>query len=206
MTITKRTTKGSALTYAELDENFRDLDSDMTLDRVLGNGNTTTKNMTVGRILQTVRPAFSIMVGQTVTNKNYDFGGTQAMDVFGDTLSTGNRVIEYNIGNHLSVASDIAKFTAPVNGLYHFNYMVQWNAHSAGDHLSNYLIVDSTFSGAHNRYYRTLNSATDDYITNTNTGVIQLTANQTVEVGIFINGDTSVNIREGTRFQGYLLS
>ena len=39
MTITKRTTKGSALTYAEMDENFRDLDSDMTLDRVLKNGN-----------------------------------------------------------------------------------------------------------------------------------------------------------------------
>ena len=38
MTITKRTVKGSALTYAEMDENFRDLDSDMTLDRVLKNG------------------------------------------------------------------------------------------------------------------------------------------------------------------------
>ena len=50
MTITKRTTKGSALTYAELDENFRDLDSDMTLDRVLGNGNTTTKDMTIGSL------------------------------------------------------------------------------------------------------------------------------------------------------------
>lgn len=37
MTITKRTTKGSALTYAELDENFRDLDEDMTLERVIEN-------------------------------------------------------------------------------------------------------------------------------------------------------------------------
>ena len=43
MTITKRTTKGSALTYAEMDENFRDLDSDMTLDRVLKNGNSTSR-------------------------------------------------------------------------------------------------------------------------------------------------------------------
>ena len=50
MTITKRTTKGSALTYAELDENFRDLDEDMTIDRVLGNGNTTTKDMTIGSL------------------------------------------------------------------------------------------------------------------------------------------------------------
>ena len=37
MTIVKRTTKGSALTYAELDENFRDLDEDMTLERVIEN-------------------------------------------------------------------------------------------------------------------------------------------------------------------------
>jgi len=37
MTITKRTTKGSALTYAELDENFRDLDEDMTLERIIEN-------------------------------------------------------------------------------------------------------------------------------------------------------------------------
>ena len=50
MTITKRTTKGSALTYAELDENFRDLDSDMTIDRVLRNGNTTTRDLTVGNL------------------------------------------------------------------------------------------------------------------------------------------------------------
>lgn len=50
MTITKRSTKGSALTYAELDENFRDLDSDMTIDRVLRNGNTTTRDLTVGNL------------------------------------------------------------------------------------------------------------------------------------------------------------
>ena len=47
MTITKRTTKGSALTYAELDENFRDLDSDMTLDRVLRNGDSSNSNATI---------------------------------------------------------------------------------------------------------------------------------------------------------------
>jgi len=47
MTIVKRTTKGSALTYAEMDENFRDLDEDMTLDRVLINGNVTSRGMSV---------------------------------------------------------------------------------------------------------------------------------------------------------------
>lgn len=35
MTITKRTDKGSALTFAEMDENIRDLREDTDLTRVL---------------------------------------------------------------------------------------------------------------------------------------------------------------------------
>ncbi len=38
MTIVKRGTKGSALTYAEMDENIRDLHEDTTVNRVLKNG------------------------------------------------------------------------------------------------------------------------------------------------------------------------
>lgn len=48
MTITKRTIKGSALTYAEMDENLRDLDSDMTLDRVLKNEDSSNRSLTLG--------------------------------------------------------------------------------------------------------------------------------------------------------------
>ena len=40
MTITKRSVKGSALTFAEMDENIRDLREDTNLNRVLLNGNT----------------------------------------------------------------------------------------------------------------------------------------------------------------------
>jgi len=47
MTIIKRSTKGAALTYAEMDENFRDLDEDMTLDRVLSNGDSSNENATI---------------------------------------------------------------------------------------------------------------------------------------------------------------
>ena len=50
MTIVKRGTKGSALTYAEMDENIRDLDEDTTLDKVILNGNTTSRAMTVGSV------------------------------------------------------------------------------------------------------------------------------------------------------------
>ena len=50
MTIVKRGTKGTALTYAEMDENIRDLYEDTDIDRVLLNGNTTTKNLTTGTL------------------------------------------------------------------------------------------------------------------------------------------------------------
>ena len=45
MTIVKRGTKGTALTYAEMDENIRDLYEDTDIDRVLANGNVTSRNI-----------------------------------------------------------------------------------------------------------------------------------------------------------------
>lgn len=53
MTITYRQTKGSALLYGEVDENFRDLHEDTDLQRVLTNGNTSTLGMTVNSITLT---------------------------------------------------------------------------------------------------------------------------------------------------------
>lgn len=51
MTITRRIIKGSSLTYEEMDENFRDLRFDTTLDRVTENGNVTDNNITVKDIV-----------------------------------------------------------------------------------------------------------------------------------------------------------
>jgi hypothetical protein len=47
MTITKRSVKGSALSYAEMDENIRDLREDTNLNRVLLNGNTSNTELRV---------------------------------------------------------------------------------------------------------------------------------------------------------------
>jgi alpha-tubulin suppressor-like RCC1 family protein len=48
--ITYRITKGSSLTHEELDENFRYLDEELTLDKVLTNGNTSNLTLTVNTI------------------------------------------------------------------------------------------------------------------------------------------------------------
>ena len=48
--ITYRITKGSSLTHEELDENFRYLDEELTLDKVLTNGNTSNLTLKVNTI------------------------------------------------------------------------------------------------------------------------------------------------------------
>jgi hypothetical protein len=63
MTITYRGVKDEALTYAELDENFRDLREDTDLERVLINGNVANLTITVPQVITDV----SFVGGANVT-------------------------------------------------------------------------------------------------------------------------------------------
>jgi hypothetical protein len=100
MTITYRNTKGTALTYDEMDENIRDLCQDTTIDRVLGNGNTTTKNITVGSINATAisinNQGFAIGYtgSQGYTGSKGDIGYTGSVSAFTGTLTTNWAVRE----------------------------------------------------------------------------------------------------------------
>ena len=84
MTIVKRGTKGSALTYAEMDENIRDLYEDTDIDRVLSNGDTTTREAKIGglKISSTLSDSHSqfpiygnyiAFKGTSFDNQNGDF-------------------------------------------------------------------------------------------------------------------------------------
>lgn len=64
MTITLRNTKGSALTYGEVDENFRDLRFDTTLQRVLTNGNS------AASMTMTVNTAIANTISANVVTAN----------------------------------------------------------------------------------------------------------------------------------------
>ena len=151
-----------------------------------------------GRVSQPAKPAFSVRVGATTTGKDYT-SGPQALNEF--------TAIEFNIGNHLVLNAGNAKFTAPVNGIYHFSYQIQLGAMTASPHLSGYLITDSTFRGPHNAYYRSIQDGqNEDYITLSCSATIQLNANQTMETGIYVTGDTTTQVRQGTRFMGHMVS
>lgn len=119
MTITKRADKGIALTYGELDENFRDLDSDMTLDRVLKNGNSSARSLSVDSadftnitvnngIIMPNRPAFSAAIDRA-DNADIPAG-----------YLDGFEVVHFNRGSHFNATTGV--FTAPLDGLYHFTY------------------------------------------------------------------------------------
>jgi len=100
MTITYRNTKGTALTYDEMDENIRDLRQDTTLDRVLGNGNTTTKNLNVGSLNATSilinNQGFAIGYTGSIgyAGSKGDIGYTGSGSAFTGTLTTNWSVRE----------------------------------------------------------------------------------------------------------------
>jgi hypothetical protein len=86
MTITKRTDKGSALTFAEMDENIRDLREDTDLTRVLNNGSNTTLDLTTT--------------------------GTITADVFVGTLISANSASEIDINTINAANGSITDLTS----------------------------------------------------------------------------------------------
>ena len=115
MTIVKRGTKGSALTYAEMDENIRDLDEDTTLDKVILNGNTTSRAMTVGSVNVTGSlTANSLNVdslqydGHKITSNNLVLGTTN-----------GNTYLQANVAGALDLYhNNSIKLKTTANGIF----------------------------------------------------------------------------------------
>lgn len=89
MTITTRANKGVSLSFDEMDENFRDLRFDTDIDRVLENGNTTTRNLTVGDLQYTTR---NYLPGEIVQKQIIRYDGVQQVSV--GTVGVGTSIPE----------------------------------------------------------------------------------------------------------------
>jgi len=126
MTIVKRSTKGTALTYVEMDENIRDLYEDTTIDRVLENGNTTTRNLIVGSLNATNITVAGQPLGLQITweIKTTNFNAVNKHGYFVDTTlgaitatlpssATLGDEITFNDGNQ---TFDTNNFTVARNG------------------------------------------------------------------------------------------
>jgi len=149
-----------------------------------------------GRVLTPARPAFSVYLNTAVTSQNYT--GADAAIPFDSE--------DFDIGSNVSISSN-AVFTAPVDGVYQFNLSLNMGSMSGATWLSSYLYIDGApVSSDSDLTYRNLvDPDTDAYATLTSSHLIQLTATQTVTPYLRVIGDTSVDIRQGTRFSGFLV-
>lgn len=172
----------------------------LNVDKIRANGSTT-DGLTIdstGRVLTPARPAFSVHLATTTANADYT---TTEFDVPFDT-------IDFNIGNCVAISSDVATFTAPINGIYHFNSMVQiQNAENAAWVDSQWHIDGAKISNASDLSYRVLNEPIPgiQFTPLMQSQAVQLNANQTLNVKFRVNVDTDVGVRRGTRFSGYLV-
>ena len=148
---------------------------------------------TSGRVLTPANPKFSLYLASSGTASDYTSGG----DVPFDT-------IEFNIGNFVAISSSVGTFTATITGYYQFNLMVSFGNIDAASYYSTYLVIDGESPA--NDTYRLIESPGGGVYQTGSTGtLIYLTANQTVNPKIAIQGDSSVQVRLGTRFNGFLV-
>lgn len=98
MTITYRQTKGSALLYGEVDENFRDLLEDTNLQRVLTNGNTSNLDMTVNVFTSNTANIFAI-TANTINAFSITVDAFTANSINISSVSTGSANVDNSTVN-----------------------------------------------------------------------------------------------------------
>ena len=171
--------------------------STLKVQNIAHTGGTTAITVdSTGRILTPARPAFSVHLSTTTASGDY----TSLTDVPMDT-------IDFNIGNCVGISSSVATFTAPVAGIYHINLHLTLNSAESSGHISSYLFIDNTADSTSTdlnwRHIEDPQGGT--YSMAHSNALMQLSANQTVRPKISINVDTSIAIRRGCRFWGYLI-
>ncbi len=149
-----------------------------------------------GRVLTPANPKFSVRLSSTTAST--DFSSAAGAVPF-DTIN-------FNIGNCVALSSSVATFTAPVTGYYQFNLLVSFGNTESANHVNTYLQKDGAFSSDSNLDYRNIEDPQGgSYHTNTTAALIYLTATQTINPMITVNGDSTVQVRAGSHFTGFLV-
>lgn len=158
-----------------------------------------------GRILQPAKPAFKMEITDP---------SPSAANYTGYTYFLPDTMI-FNIGNHAEITGTKGQFTCPVNGVYYFSYSINFSSGNSSSYLdvhmlkNNELLGGGTAGGGSNidtsvRYLEDVQGGT--YQTGVNTGLLQLSANDVICLEFVLVGDTSATLRDGSFFQGFLVS
>ena len=136
-------------------------------------------------------------------------------DDYNINVSGQHRIVRFNAvahneGNHWSDTTDL--FTAPVNGVYQFNATVRINNQNSGTYMILKMYKNPTFSGdqitagtAIKGMY-SISTNMGSYNTRQLSLTIKLSANDTVCVSAYSQGDTSWGIDNNSQFSGHLVT
>ena len=156
-----------------------------------------------GRVTAPANPKFSVVLGSSAANADYTATSGIGTDAYAVPFDTE----VFDIGNCLALSGSIATFTSPITGYYQFNLTVLFQACTTSTHVNIYFDVNGALNSSNSDDdYRVISDPTGaDYFTLTNSALIYVPVGQTVQPHMFVAGDTTVGIRKGTRFQGFLV-
>jgi len=143
------------------------------------------------------KPAFSVYLNSSSGLNDYTSG---AADIPYDTK-------DFDVGGNVSLNSN-AVFTVPVDGIYQFNSTFLMDNVTGAGYVSSYIYIDGANVGSDpDLSYRAIEDPQGGaYITLTSAQLIQLTAGQTVKPTFYVDNDTTTQVRQGTRFSGFLVA
>ena len=156
-----------------------------------------------GRVTAPANPKFSASLGTSIGVADYTATSGIGTDAFTVPLDTE----DFDIGNCLGIAGTVATFTSPITGYYQFNLTCLFQNATAATHVNIFFDVNGALSSANsdNSYRAITNPNGANYQAMTNSALIYVPSGQTVQPHMFVSGDTTISIRRGTRFQGFLV-
>ena len=183
MTITKRATKGSALTYNEMDENLRDLYEDTGIHRVLTNGSGANEQ-----------------VHGTVIGKFIDIGGTPTrysqfgpiLDIYRDV----DRADEFSATTRLGGIAFSGRNEDDVKVSYASVFALMGSTADDGEHTGNrivFSIADGTGGAAFDSYLNDSFSVGHTPVVNASADQLQTTGSFGTDAGEIQLGPSSNN-------------
>ena len=149
-----------------------------------------------GRVLTPARPSFFAYVDTSDSSDN-DYTSMTQVDF---------DAVQHNIGGHFNLSTN--KFTAPVSGVYQFNWQVRVYNIASATSGNTALRINGSYHWGNDLYiYGGLEDPQGGLYMSPGTSVtVQVDANDELDITFNVAGDTGVRLQyAGTYFSGFLV-